>query len=465
MKRLAWCAAALWLAACDSGPVLVQRPASAPPALLIRNVAVLDVDRGERAAGRDVLVRGARIERIDATGAVQAGDAQVIDGSGATLLPGLIDMHGHVGNSPAPSWLNQLPDAKLNLRSYLYCGVTTVLDPAGMDNETFRLRDDIAAGTLLGPRMFVSGPMVTARGGHPVAIIDTLAPWWIRWYLVKHFTRQVDTPDQARAVADEIAALHADVLKLSVDHIPEAAPRLSRETLAAAVAQARTHGLRAVAHIGSLADAIDAGDAGVALWMHGVEKDALDDAAVDKLKAYGIGMVPTIGVFDSYALLGQGPRVATALERETVPAATLAAFDHPPASSAAGDFFRPYLEKMRPMRPVWRENVRRLHAAGVTILAGSDTQMGVFPGPGLHRELALLVESGLTPAQAIRAATSDAARFLAEGKQPEFGAVAPGKLADLLLVEGDPTANLDALARIRAVIRNGVMLERTPIAQ
>jgi imidazolonepropionase-like amidohydrolase len=99
----------------------------------------------------------------------------------------------------------------------------------------------------------------------------------------------------------------------------------------------------------------------------------------------------------------------------------------------------------------------------VTILAGSDTQTGVFAGAGLHRELHSLVAAGLTPAEAIRAATLDAARFLANGKEPEVGMVVQGKRADLLLVEGDPTRDLDALARIRAVIRGGVMLERTPL--
>src|SRR5439155_11892390 len=123
-----------------------------------------------------------------------------------------------------------------------------------------------------------------------------------------------------------------------------------------------------------------------------------------------------------------------------------------------------YLESLRRQRDAWRANVRRLRAAGVTILAGSDTQTGVFPGAGLHRELHLLTEAGLTPAEAIRAATIDAARFLANGKEPEFGVIAEGKLADLLLVEGDLTANLDNLAHIRAVIKGGVQLERRPIS-
>ena len=97
------------------------------------------------------------------------------------------------------------------------------------------------------------------------------------------------------------------------------------------------------------------------------------------------------------------------------------------------------------------------------MFAGSDPQAGVFPGASLHRELALLTEAGLTPADAIRAATLDPARFLANGNEPDFGIVAEGKRADLLLVEGDPTASIEALSHIRAVIKDGVALERIPI--
>src|SRR5262249_24289238 len=122
--------------------------------------------------------------------------------------------------------------------------------------------------------------------------------------------------------------------------------------------------------------------------------------------------------------------------------------------------FGHYLDELRAERPTWRDNVRRLRAAGVTILAGSDTQTGVFPGAGLHRELHLLTEAGLTPVDAIRAATIGGARFLADGKDPDFGTVAEGRRADLLLVEGDPIRDLDALARIRGVVKGGVLLER-----
>jgi imidazolonepropionase-like amidohydrolase len=459
------CLAAVLLTACGrSAPELVRRPAAAPPALLIGDVSVLDVESGALAPHRDVLVVGDRITGVTPAGQAQApAGAQTISGAGATLLPGLIDMHGHIGNASAPPWKSQLPDPNRNLRAYLYCGVTTVFDPADLAPAAFERRTQVAEGKLLGPRIFATGPMFTAPGGHPVAVLDHLAPWWIRWYLVPRVTRQVDTPEAARAAVREVVGYGPDAIKLSVDRIPDDVPRMQREVIAAAVDEAKSHGVRAVAHIGSTQDAVDAAEGGVAAWMHGVYKERIADDQIAPLAAFHIPMVATIVVFDSYAATGQGPRAPTPLEQETVEPDILAAFYPVPEDDAATAYFRSYLESLRAQRQAWRDNVRRLRAAGVTMLAGSDTQTGVFAGAGLHRELHLLTEAGLTPAEAIRAATIDAARFLANGKEPEFGSIAPGKRADLLLVEGDPTADLDALAHIRAVIKGGVPLERTAI--
>jgi imidazolonepropionase-like amidohydrolase len=456
--------ATLLLSACgEKIPDLVQFPAQKPSAVLIRDTAVLDVETGARTEHRDVLVQGGRIAQIAATGAITVPQGvQEIDGAGATLLPGLIDMHSHLGNSSTPRWKGRLPDPPRNMQAYLYSGVTTVFDPGAMPNVIFKLREQTASGELPGPRIYAAGPIVTAKGGHPAAIIERLAPWWLRWYLIPRYTRQVETADEARTVARELAGLKADAVKVAVDRIPEQAPRISDDALTALVDEARQHKLRTVAHIGSLEDAVAAADAGVAMWIHGVYKERIPDDQIRKLADYKIPMIPTIVVFEGYALLGRGPRVPTPLERETVDAELLGAFDDPPRTGDS-EYFRPYLELLHSQRQNWRDNVRRLHAAGVVMFAGSDTQAGVFPGAGLHRELRHLQECGLTPAQVIRAATLDPARYLASGAEPEFGVVREGKRADLLLVEGNPLENLDALSRIRAVFKEGVPLERHPI--
>jgi imidazolonepropionase-like amidohydrolase len=454
-----------WLIAC-AGPrptAHVARPDPAPARVWIHDVAVLDVANGERIAGRDVSIAGGRIIAIEPTGAgARLADARVIEGAGGTLVPGLIDMHGHVYSNPAPAWEQRFPEPDENLHTFLYAGVTTVFDPSDASGDAYARRSRVAEGEQLGPHIYTTGPAHTAREGHPIFLVRAIAPAWIGWYLAPRVAVGVGTQEEAYAAVDRVASEGADAVKIVVDEIPLEAPRMSPTIARAIVLRAREHGLRTVAHIGTTQDAIDTADAGVALWVHGVYKERIPDDQIAVLAGYGIPMVATTEVFDNYARLATGPREATSLEREAESAALLDAFYPTPE-----DFDRRVLQSWLDLNEAAMEarvdNVRRLHAAGVTILAGSDVQSGVFPGPGLHRELENLVRAGLTPTEAIRAATLDPARFLTESDTPGFGNVAVGQRADLLLVAGDPTRDVGALPEIREVLLEGVPLVRTPV--
>jgi len=456
--------AALVAACASPAPsVRVARSAAPPSAVWIADVAVLDVGTGERASARDVLVADGRITAITRAGAsAPPAGALVLSGQGATLVPGLVDMHGHVYADCHPVWAGALPDPEANLRAYLYAGVTTVFDPGDNSADAFERRARVARGELVGPHIYTAGPIHTAPEGHPIALIRAFAPWWIGWYLAPRVAVAVDSPEAANEAIDRVAEQKPDAVKIVIDEIPLESPRMRPEVARAIADRARMHGLRTVAHIGTTRDALIAAEAGVALWVHGVYKERIPDPDIAVLAGYRIPVVATIEVFDSYARLRSGPREATALERETVPAELLDSFT-PPEGFDAG-VLTSWQELNAQAVPFRIDNVRRLHAAGVELFAGSDTQSGVFPGAGLHRELANLVRAGLTPIEVIRAATLGPARFLTQTDTPDWGNVAVGQRADLLLVEGDPTRDVAALAAIRAVLQDGVPIERTPVA-
>jgi hypothetical protein len=268
-------------------PDLVRRVDPQPPGIMITDVSVLDVANGTLLPHRNVLIAGDRIKAIESV-PIPATGAALVDGQGATLVPGLVDMHGHTGGESAPPWVGEFPDAEYNLRSFLYCGVTTVLDPGDMDSDAFKRRDRLRRGAILGPHVYAAGPLVTAPGGHPVPILNDLLPWWLRWYAVPHYTRQVDTPEEGQKAAVEIAEMGADVMKLVVDRVPPEAPRIRTEVMAAAIDAARARHLRAVAHIGTTQDAIDAARSGVAMWMHGVYRERIPDDAIATLAGFHI---------------------------------------------------------------------------------------------------------------------------------------------------------------------------------
>jgi imidazolonepropionase-like amidohydrolase len=452
----------------QKAPELVSWPESVPATVFLVDVRVLDVVTGELGDSADVLIESGIITGIHAAGQAMIelpSGALRIEGGGATLLPGLIDMHGHVSSSTGPAWeFTAPPTPELNLRSYAYSGVTTVFDPGDASgDEAFARRARVASGEMIGPRIFTAGPIVTIAGGHPVAMVDALVPSWLRW-LVPEMARLVPDDVRTAQVVDEIALGGSDAIKIVVDRIPLESKRMSRERATAVVERARSHGLRTVAHIGTTEDAIDAASAGIALWVHGVYKERIPEDKIAELVAFGIPMVVTSEVFDSYGRSRGGPVQATRLERETVPQSLLDSFYPLPEDFDLGPLAS-WVELMEETRETRQINVSRLHDAGITILAGSDVQSGVFPGPSLHRELHNLVDSGLSPLEAIRAATLYPARYLEEDEDPTFGVIGVGKRADLILVEGDPTRDVGVLENLNVVLLKGVPIMRTPVAR
>jgi len=448
----------LLAAGCQRQPLLVSRAADSPPSFVVRSVRVFDAPSAKLMDGlKDVTVRDGRVAAIaPAEGAKRA--ASDVDGQGGTLLPGLVDLHTHTGSTSFPPWRIGMPDVEANLAAFLYAGVTTVLDLGSLSPEVFRERQRVASGTHLGPRLFVAGPIFTAPGGHPTEVLRAFLPWYLRWYVLPRATREVATPQAAQSAVAALLAEKPDVLKIADDAATGDVPRLAPETMTAVVAAGHAAGIRSIVHIGDSREAIDAVKAGADALAHAPWREEISDAAVAAIAAAHVPVVPTIAVWDLIGTPRASPADFLPIEAEVAAAEVRAAiFEKGPELDAATVAVFHAAAAARAAR---RANVRKLRAAGVTILPGSDAlNPGNLPGAALHLELAKLVEAGMTPGEALRAATLENARFLA-GASADFGEVAVGKRADLVLVNGDPTNRIEELGKISRVILGGVWLER-----
>ena len=383
--------------------------------LVFRDVDVFDGVRLTR--GTTVVVRGGMIRAVGPDVAVPPG-AEVVQGRGRTLLPGLFDAHTHLGTTFGETFL---ADA-------LRFGVTTELEMGGSE-ASFELRRRLSAGALAaGADLRTAGTPITVPRGHPTQMggptIPTLGP-----------------ADDVQAFVDARIAEGGDYVKVIYEH---RFPTFTREQLADVVAAVHRRDRLAVAHVGTLQEARDAVAAGVDGLVH-VFADAPADAGfVDLAARLGVFVVPTLSV----------------LESATSPAGTTWWKDAPDLAARLTPSMRGSLERTMP--PALGAGlslahaqgaVAALHRAGVTIVAGTDAPSpGVAHGASLHRELELLVRSGLTPVDALAAATSGPARAFGFHDR---GRVAPGLRADLLLVEGDPTADIRATRRIVGVWKLG----------
>jgi imidazolonepropionase-like amidohydrolase len=338
-----------------------------------------------------------------------------VDGRGMTLLPGLIDAHVHLFDG--------------NLAQALLYGVTTELDMFSLPGNLARQRtlaaerDDVAD-------VRSSGILATAPGGHPSQLFTNLPPEFAAQLgdAVGEFATVSGPAAAAPFVAARVAD-GADYLKVVVDHGTTAGadlPALTPDTVAALVAVAHDAGLRVIAHAASAADTRIALDAGVDGLAH-VPFDATPEEVADvvaRCATENVFVVTTL-VYAEWLASGQADPRQTAEPLRLDHAATIA---------------------------------RMLAGAGVRLLAGTDANI-VQPqhGAGLHRELELLVRAGLTPAEALTAATSRPADVFG---LTDRGRIAPGLRADLLLVDGDPTVDITATTKIVDVWRRGVRQAR-----
>jgi len=406
-------------------PVVGAAAQQAPSAVVIRAGRLLDAKTGKVLANQTIVVQG---ERIVSVGSVVPADAKVIDLPDATVLPGMIDVHTHLTIDPEDLGLRGLtisvPRQALkgakNACTTLLAGFTTVRNVAADGYSDVALRDAINAGDVPGPRMLVSGPALGITGGH---CDNNLLP--------------ANYHASGDGVADGVAAVQhrvrenikygADVIKICAtggvmsrgddpQHL-----QYTMEELKAIVADAHRLGRRVAAHAHGAEGIRWASEAGVDSIEHG---SYLDEAGIAVLKKNGAYLVPTLGLEDW--LLENMEKI------------------HLPEYAQ---------QKARAVFPIAQKNMARAFASGIKIAMGTDA--AVFPHGLNARELAVYVKLGMTPLDALRTTTVNAADLL--GWSDRVGSIEPGKYADIIAVDGDPLQDITTLQRVKFVMKGGTV--------
>jgi len=409
-------------------------------------------DGVSRQGPMDVFVRG---EVVDAVTPTTGPQPTCLDGRGKTLTPGLIDAHVHLGLSAGHApWDLRVPDLRQQLDGLLYAGVTTALDAAASKGL-----DEVLAQEGPFARLVRASRIITAEGGHPGPMIRAGAPWPIADVMLAPMLAQVpnDTTDVG-AVLSSVLATKPDVVKVVYDDMPPGSPHLSHAALVGILSAAKARGVRVVVHVGSATEAIEAAEAGATLLMHTPWETVLTEDEVRRLAATKVPIVTTRRVHGALTEVLEQRVSLHALEREVRPDVE-PAIHHRPEGFAMRGLDASQEHALARYDANLRENVRRLHEAGVVLVAGTDSGLpNVIHGAALHRELQALVASGFTPAEALASATSIAAKVLLPGEH--VGVIEPGARADLLLVEGDPLQDINALEHIVGVWRAGSSIRR-----
>jgi imidazolonepropionase-like amidohydrolase len=391
---------------------------------------VLDVKTGKLVSDQTIVIAEGKVVSVGASAdAKPPAGAVRIDLADATILPGLIDAHTHLTMDPRFGYEelgSSLPREALtgakNARLTLQAGFTTVRNVAADGFTDVALRDAINAGDVPGPRMLVSGPALGITGGH---CDNNLLPF--EYHAVGY------------GVADGIAAVQhkvrenikygADLIKicatggvLSKGDDPQAS-QYTLEEMTAIVADAHRLGRKVAAHAHGAQGILWASKAGVDSIEHG---SYIDDAGIAEMKKNGTYLVPTLYLGDWFL---------ENAERNHVP-----------------DFL---LAKAKAVMPAARKNVAHAFASGVKVAFGTDA--AVYPHGLNAHEFAVMVKLGLSPLQAIQAATLNAADLL--GWSGKVGSLEPGAWADMIAVDGDPLQDVTTLERVRFVMKGGEVVK------
>ena len=400
--------------------------AQAPRHVVVHAGRILDVKSGKLLPDATLEIEDGKI--VGVTGAGKASipaDAVRIDLPNATLLPGLIDAHTHLTMDPrfgyetlAISVPRQSLTGAKNARLTLLAGFTTVRNVGAADFTDVALRDAISAGDVPGPRLLVSGPPLSITGGH---CDNNLLPF-------EYHATEAGVADGIAAVEHKVREnikYGSDLIKvcatggvLSLGDNPQHS-QYSREELEAIVADAHRLGRKVAAHAHGAEGIRWAAEAGVDSIEHG---SYIDDAGIAAMKQHGTYLVPTLYLGDwmmENAGLAHLPPPLRAKAQEVIPAA--------------------------------RKNIAHAFASGVKVAFGTDA--AVYPHGLNAHEFAVMVKLGLSPLEAIQAATIHAADLL--GWSGKVGTLDPGAWADLIAVDGDPVKDVTTLERVKFVMKGG----------
>jgi imidazolonepropionase-like amidohydrolase len=429
------------------GSLIVATAANAQTTAL-RGARVIDGTGAAPVDNATIIIRDGRIVAIgpSASTAVPSG-AEVVDYSGKTIIPGLISAHSHVGIFVGlrASAENYNRDAILRqLRQLEAYGVTTVMS-LGLNGPLFyELRPELHAGSVPGADLFGADRGVGVVGGQPSAAVVPVAD------------NQVARPDgeqAARLAIREMATRKADMVKIWLDDAGGALPtKVKPEVYVAVIDEAHKNGLRVAAHIFDLDDAKAIVRAGVDVIAHGVRDKPVDAEFIDMMKARSVWYVATMVLdYTNFAFADQPPWMSEPFFQRALHPAVRTMLDDPAYRERTLGL--PATAKNRTAVATNKQNLKTLHDAGVQIAFGSDSGVGLrIPGVAEHLELALMVEAGLTPMQAITIATSKSAAAL---KLDDRGTLAAGKLADLVVLDADPSAQIANSRKIHAVWHRG----------
>jgi imidazolonepropionase-like amidohydrolase len=437
--------ASLLLAACQ--------PTTTPESqdlVVIQGATVIDGVSSTPIENAVIVIADGTIQAIGSSGSVEVPPgAQIIDATGKTIIPGIFNLHAHAGNAEGMKSGGELHNRQRIQRDanrYLYYGITHMVSLGTDQQPMIDFLADQRAGRTGGARLYSAGYGFAAKDG---------------WIPTNSNLNRPTTPDEARQLVQKELLKKPDVIKIWVDDRRGALPKLTPDLYGAIIDEAHKNGVKVMVHMYYLEDTKELIRRGVDGLAHSVRDQEVDDEFLRLAKENGVTQVATLVGHSTRIAYADGPDflddpglpvLFPAIVLETVGSQKY-------QENLAND---PNLDSTREIYATAAKNLAKVLAAGIPIAVGTDSGgPGRFQGLWEHREMELMVKAGLTPMQAIQAATINGARFL--GLEDQYGTLEPGKIADLIILSADPLEDIRNSRKIDEVWMNGERVNRAEL--
>ncbi|WP_213981179.1 amidohydrolase family protein [Sphingomonas sp. dw_22] len=412
---------------------------------IIDNVTLVDGTGQPNQTGMSIGVDKGKITFVTPTSVAPKVSGVHIDAKGKYLMPGMMDVHIHLKGARGPAGGPKLDAAGAHLAglqalaSYLYSGVTTVYDAGNVPEHIFGLRAEERAGKILSPRIFATGYIATYPGSHGDSGGLSIDNW------------TEDKPKLVKYLEEQ----KPDILKLTLEEhgwgTRPLIPLLPLDLMQEIILEANRHGIRTTAHTSSELRATEAIFAGIDSLAHPVIQGPITDEFARLMGAKKMPVATTLTIGEGYSRLVEHPEyLDQPLYQASYTAAEIAEMRNKTAPAWKD---RGWTWWMKLMTPIAQENMRKIDAAGGVVAIATDQTIG----PAVHREMELMQAAGVPARKIVVMATLNGAKHL--GKDDVLGSIEPGKYADMVLLNADPTADVNNAKQIVWVMKAGQLID------
>ena len=424
--------------------------------IILHNAALVDGTGTVARPHVDIYMHKGLIEHIGPAFTKPPKKAAIVDCTGKTVIPGLISAHSHLGillNNADPSpeaYTTENVTASLN--QFERYGVTTIVSLGLNRDLVYELRDQQRAGKLGGATLLTAGRGIGMAGGAPGLNVAADQNY------------KVATPEEGRKAVEEMASHKVDLIKIWVDSGHGKIPGMPPAIYTAIIEEAHKRRIKVAAHIYTLADARNLVNANVDIIAHSVRDQPVDPAFAQLLIQHNTWYIPTLTLDEAFYIYARNPQImSSSFFQQAAGPQLLAKFQAPDYASKT--MAAEQTEQANKDHTIAMQNLKTIYDAGVSVAFGTDSGAvpGRIPGFSEHRELEVLVASGLTPLQAITVATGQTGRLIhALNPRLNVGLIQPDYSADLIILNGDPLMNIRNTQRIVAVYHHGELVPNTP---